>query len=98
MKVTRIVLIALASLTAGVLAQAQTYGSQYPPQQQPPTYPGTQQPYPDQRYPDQRYPDQRPSDPNYDDYDNYVGNDYYNNNNGYQYQPVYDPRAATVDL
>ena len=95
MKTTRIVLIALASLTASVLAQAQTYG-QYPPAPQQPNYPGSQQPnqYP-QQYP-QQYPDQRYGDPSYDDYDNYVGNDY--NNNGYQYQPVYDPRAATIDL
>ncbi len=89
MKTTRIVLIALASLTASVLAQAQTYG-QYPPPQPPPNYPGQQQP--------QQYPDQRYGDPSYDDYDNYVGNDDYNNDNDYQYQPVYDSRAASVDL
>jgi hypothetical protein len=97
MKVTRIVLIALASLTAGVLAQAQTYG-QYPPQQPPPGYPGTQQPYPDQRNSNQQYPDPRYGDPNYDDYDNYVGDDGYGNDSGYQYSPVYDTRAANGDL
>jgi len=103
MNTTRIVLIALASLTAGVLAQAQPYG-QYPPPQQQPNYPGAPQPGAQQPYPgdsNQQYgqygQNGQYGDPN-DNYDNYVGNDGYGNNGGYQYAPAYDAHAANVDL